>query len=244
MTLLTIAQDVCDLAGIERPSSIATTSDTRYAQVRGVIQQATKDVAGRHDWRVLYGFQNVANDGLALPADYARMADPSNVRRLNIKALLAGTITTSNLFVDPESVERDGYDYHRLLDGSYVYPDGAALGNRSIRVYIRKNAVLRADSTLTDRWSQDTDTSILPEDLIMLGALWRWKSGKGFAYAEDLANYERELERLSSADNALGTLVVADQRPWWPDPYTSSPTPSGPINASGLGILASGGYDD
>lgn len=52
----------------------------------------------------------------------------------------------------------------------------------------------------------DTDTFILPERLLTLGLIWRWKAQKGLEYAEDLNMYEIALSQESSRDRGFFAL--------------------------------------
>jgi hypothetical protein len=46
-----------------------------------------------------------------------------------------------------------------------------------------------------------------PEDLIQLDIMWRFgKTTKQFDYAENLADFERELEKAASRDRALAPI--------------------------------------
>jgi hypothetical protein len=58
-------------------------------------------------------------------------------------------------------------------------------------------------------WAADTDTAILDEDLMMLGVRWRVKRGLGFAYNEELDEYERELRHAISRDGGAAVLNLA-----------------------------------
>lgn len=55
-------------------------------------------------------------------------------------------------------------------------------------------------------WQADTDTTILDDDLMMLGVRWRVKRGLGFAYNEELDEYERELRKAMSLDGGAAIL--------------------------------------
>lgn len=249
MSLLTIAQDLCDLVGIARPTSVGANADPTYAQIRAIVQQATNDLFSRHDWRALLqtrDFTSIAGTrqpGM-LPPDYARMADGHTMWDLRTNEAMAGPLSPTQW----SDVERFNsgliYRVWRLQGSDIAILPAPGAGAPFRFEYIGKNVIRQQDGTMTDRWQNDADTSILPETLILLSAVWRWKSSKGFAYAEDLSNFEREFDRLASADAALQPIIVADGRRVWPDPLTTSKTPSGPINASGLRVLASNGYGD
>lgn len=246
MTLLSVAQDVCDLVGIPRMSSIGTTSDTSYTPLRAMIQQATDDLFERHDWRAMVSFQRfVAVNGQAqagaMPSDYARMAQGHTMWNLTRDEEVAGPLDPATWTAMQRQSGTYLGGYWRFIGADiYIYP--APGGGDTIHFeYLTRNVIKAADGSFKDRWSADTDICILPEPLIVLGAVWRWKSAKGFAYAEDLSNYERQLERLASNDAASPAIVITDDLTPWDANLGDTPRRTGPINAGAINILASNG---
>jgi hypothetical protein len=47
------------------------------------------------------------------------------------------------------------------------------------------------------QWAADDDFSLVNEDTVMKGAVWRWKASKGLDYAEDFRAYEMSFARNS-----------------------------------------------
>jgi len=236
MSLLSIAQDVTALVGIQPPPSIAINTDTIYGQVRAIIQQAADELYRRHDWQALARlrpYTTVAGEvqpGL-LPADYGRMAAGQTLRDTATRDEISGPLSPTE-WADVHWLPSTGMRYWRFIGRDvYLYP-APAVGQKLTFEYLTRNHVQHVDGSFSDRFKADDDVSLLPESLIILSAIWRWKSAKGFAYAEDMQNYERELERISGAEAASGTIVVADSRRWPFDPYAASGTPSGPFISS------------
>ena len=85
--------------------------------------------------------------------------------------------------------------------GGGIQVQGVSLTESASVEYVSKNWILDTDGTTGKAtWAADTDTLRLPEILYVQGVRWRWKSSKGLEYAEDMATYERELERRIAAD--------------------------------------------
>ena len=57
-------------------------------------------------------------------------------------------------------------------------------------------------------WSADDNVPLLDEDLLILGTIWRWKKLKGFEYAEDFADYERQVMDAMGRDGGKPTLSL------------------------------------
>ena len=59
-------------------------------------------------------------------------------------------------------------------------------------------------------WCADSDLSLIPERLIRLGAIWRWKRRKSFDYSEEMSDYEGALDRLGGQEDTAAVVSMAD----------------------------------
>jgi hypothetical protein len=71
-----------------------------------------------------------------------------------------------------------------------------------------------ARTVFWDRWRADDDFSLIDEDLILLGTIWRWKASKGLQYAEEFRSYEQSLAR--NVAQQMTERVVETSRKWVP----------------------------
>jgi hypothetical protein len=62
----------------------------------------------------------------------------------------------------------------------------------------------------TPIWQADSDISLIPERLIRLGAIWRWKRRRGFDYAEEMNDYEGALDRLGGQEDTAPVISMSD----------------------------------
>jgi hypothetical protein len=91
-----------------------------------------------------------------------------------------------------------------ILDGEFKFwptPSGTATFP-----YISKYIVRNVGGTAQETFTADTDTFILPERLLTLGLIWRYRSQKGLEYAEDLATYSKALEQATNDDKGARVL--------------------------------------
>ena len=85
--------------------------------------------------------------------------------------------------------------------------------------YISKNWILGIDGTTYKQFfTLDTDTILLPEDLVLMGLRWRWKKEKGLDYAEDFRTYELQVKDAVGRDGGKRTLRMDRGRTQWPGP--------------------------
>ena len=72
-------------------------------------------------------------------------------------------------------------------------------------------------------FATDSDTSLVPERVIMLGVIWRWKAAKGLEYAEDFRTWDQERSRVSGHDVGNKVLNMSASGPpagSWPGTIT------------------------
>jgi len=101
----------------------------------------------------------------------------------------------------------------KIIRGNINFIPNPAAGQDCYFNYISKNWVLAADNTTTKAaFTADDDTSLLDEDLMVLGLIWRWKAAKGFNYAEDFQKYERMVMDAMGRDGSKDTLNMGDVR--------------------------------
>lgn len=93
----------------------------------------------------------------------------------------------------------------------------------------RGNTLIAFSSFLSkSAFTDDNDVFVLPERLLTLSLIWRWRQMKRMEYAEDLTNYEIALEKAAGTDKGARILVVGRQRSRFRDTVPAFP---GRINA-------------
>lgn len=99
----------------------------------------------------------------------------------------------------------------------------------SMLVDDRGNPLIGFDTFLSkSTFTDDNDVFVLPERLLTLSLMWRWRQMKRMEYAEDLTNYEIALEKAAGTDKGARILVVGRQRTRFRDTVPAFP---GRINA-------------
>ena len=213
MSLLTIVQDAADLVGVQRPSTTAT-SDLTTRQLMTLSQQEGDELARRHDWRGLVIPAQMTGDGTStdfdLPPDFHRLAaGPALWRNQTLVAPLAGPATSAE-WVALTNTLTAGFRYaYRLLAGVIQVWPAPSAGEVLRLEYLSSHWISVADrSARRLRWSADSDFALVPERLVTLGLIWRWKRQKGLAYDEEKNTYEIELARACAADRGAREITA------------------------------------
>ena len=220
MTIMTACTDAAyELLGYDSaPASLFSSTDEFAVELRTLANKTATAVAKAHDWRKLTLLKTQAGDGsdtsFALPTDYDRMP---------LKAMIWSTAYTTPL----QRVEDlDEWLHMQLTDitvspGSWIMLGGelqilpAMAASESAKYYYISTllwstsagvAATKAAATL------DGDVFTLPERLITLGVIWRWKQMKGKEYSEDLRNAEVAFNEEAGREKGSRILHVGRAR--------------------------------
>lgn len=220
MTLLTICQNVADEIGIPRPTAVIGSSDPQIRQLLRIANRVGDTLYKAHEWTILqrlHSFNTVASTAeYALPSDFGHFIDntawdSTNYwdmrgplspqewavrkygiigasafrKRWRLKRTASGN--TDTFFIDPTPTTADALVYEYLSNG-----------------WVIKNS----DSTVTNAWVADADTTVFDEYLFEMGMIWRWQSRKGFDVTIDLPDFENELEKAIARDGGSQTLSL------------------------------------
>ena len=186
MTLLTIAASVATNVSLQ-PPTIVLNGDDDARLVQQFTTEAAKELERRVDWGALRKTHIISGSGLdsrfPLPSDFSRLIEGAAVICNGVP--LRGGLSADewNSFTSVVGTPR----YFRI-DGDWIllYPYPSAGVNVEM-TYQSKNWTGTGDT-----WNDDAEEAELPEDLIALGAVWRWKR----YMAADFQDYVAEFESM------------------------------------------------
>jgi hypothetical protein len=209
MSLLSIISDPakgCAVrCGLTPPTSLFGSSDPNAPLLIALAQEEGEELSRRHDWqsshRRMGGGRSHHHQQAALPAitigfcptpscgtcTFSSMSGPME-RRNALARIVRGDVVPL--------LPGANRDWRRL----FIVPAPTAGRRSNTSIHLRKTLCARTPASQKTVFTADTDTPFMPERLIGLGIIWRWKKDKGFAYAEHMATYERALELACSRD--------------------------------------------
>lgn len=224
MTLLTIVQDTALEVGVSPPAAVIGATDPQVRQLQRVAQKQATLLAKRTNWQsMVVPFEFVTVAGMvqpgALPAGYNRFSPGRVIWWVDMFRPIMGPLTPEEWAAAISRPVSPGlWGYWRMIDNDIlIYP--ATEAGQTVRAEcITREWCIHATSPVTygDRWTTDTDTARLDEELLTLGCVWLWKSMKGLDYAEDMATYEREVEQAAARDGGMKDVNMAYSRQRWP----------------------------
>ncbi|KGM35708.1 phage adaptor protein [Inquilinus limosus] len=224
MTLLSIVQDVALEVGVTPPTAVVGSLDLQAQQLQRIAQKEATALAQRSNWtRLIVPFEFTTVAGMpqpgALPAEMNRMSPGRVIWWVDMFRPILGPLTPEEWAAAISRPVSPGlWGYWRIIgEDLNIYP--APADGQTVRgECISSNWCIHAGTpeTYGDRWTADTDTTRLDEELITLGMIWRWRQTKGLDYAEDMATYERQVEQAAARNGGMKDINMSATRYRWP----------------------------
>lgn len=212
MTVLSACQEAAIELSQTEPTSLFSTTDRFAKELRVQANKSAVAIMKAYDWQLLTKRATVTGDGtdmsFPLPSDYDRMAKKTNLASSasNIDLIKATDLDQWDYFQNHMSTTVPGYWI--ILGGELQIMPAPGAGVVHSYYYIGKNVASGSKAAFT----QDDDAFLLPERLLTLSVIWRWRASKRLEYAEDMQNFEIAMAEETSTDKGSRILISGQQR--------------------------------
>lgn len=196
------------------------------AEMADLVNEVAQDVVKYQDWQALVRVATITGTGsqtdFALPSDYDRMTVNSRVQDTTNWAWGYGHVRSVDDFI---SLQTEGFGplpgiWTLYADMLRFYPAPGA-GSVAKFSYITKNWAMDGP-TPTASFTRDSDKFALPERLLMLGLVWRWRENKKLDASGDQEAFIKALDEYAAKDSGPFVLRrnvgrrVPGSYPAWP----------------------------
>lgn len=232
MTILAAMQSAALRLAGHRPSAFFGGSGTLETELSDLVNEVAADIAKYQDWQSLVRVGTVTGDGdtsdFALPDDYDRMLVNTEVRDLQSWFWGYGAYLDINAFLLAEA-----RGFQPFPGGWIIYGDRLRLSPAPAAAqvatfpYITKNWAVDASTTPKAAFTADTDTFALPERLLTLGLIWRWRENKRLDGAGDQEAFVKALDEYAAKDKGA-RIIRHNSRRRIPGTYAAWPWTLGP----------------
>lgn len=154
-----------------------------------------------------------AGQTYALPDDFRYMI-PSTEWDQNADRRLSGPLTPKEWARSEHSGTVFGLKWrYEIRTGQIVFSQTIASGDAGTLIsyeYVSSFWAKNVGGTAIVRFSADTDTQRLDDDIFIAGIVWRLKRAKGFDWVADAALYQDWLGTLKARDGGMRDVVFGD----------------------------------
>lgn len=235
MSLLSICRSVTSVCGFPVPVSVQTTDET-HVQLVAIANVTLQSLAEEYNWPQLeieYPITLVASQATyEWPSDF-RKTEASSLFRTDEYFRVKGSVNIIEWNKRKYGMlgslaclaYRTYYNPTTGAPGIQVTPTPEASGTM-VGLYYTNKYVDAGGGSFKTSYEVDTDTSRIPERLVQLGMMWRFRRAKGLDFSAELAEYSATIsqqfaDRKGSADIIIGrkTMFLDDglTDPYVPD---------------------------
>ena len=198
------------------PSAIVGSTDKQVIQLLALVNQEGRSLARRGPWEMLVEertFGTIASPGQAgaIPADFDRFVPNSFFNRSTRRPVYGPVTPQQWQWIQAQPVYSTVYLAYRRRTGQFLITPTPVAGETIAYEYVSSNWAKSAGGTPLPAFQADTDAAFLDEELITLGAVWRYLRAKGLDYAEEMATYEREVEQALARDGGSSAISMSPQ---------------------------------
>ena len=237
MSCLTTIQSVARRIGLPAPNAVVTSSDPQVLQLLEFANSTGKDLVAQYDWN--FGTANytfttivgveiqIANLATILlspgvighipPADLHGISIINNtIWNQSLRRPVYGPLSAQDWEQQKAAFTQSPWNQFRIFGNALHFLPVPADKYTCTFEYTLNTWVFQASFSNSipyptmSGYSSDADESAIEEEIIALGAIWRWKQAKGLAYAEDMASFERRAANAMTKDGTKAILNMGD----------------------------------
>lgn len=196
MSLLTIAEGLAKNVGLSVPEQVISSPKREWVEAVALSNLVGEELARRVSWGTLNSIVTVTGNGT--DAEFSIGATTSRINEGIAVTTISGTarpLSRAEWNGLPASV---GTPRYFLLEGTNIRFWPHLTNNEAVSVSTQSAAWC---DNGTAEWADDTDTSLIDEDLHLKGLIVRWRRQKGMDYADYEAEFEADLRDIADFDD-------------------------------------------
>lgn len=215
MSLLTLILSACDRIGLKRPTTVIGATDQTTRTLLAFANEEGQDLAKLHTWQRLRKeatFVTVAAEQqtASVPSDWLKFV-PETFWNRTSKRPLYGPKSPQEWQQMKAWTTSPVVDSFMLRGGLIQIFPAPTAGETCAYEYGSKNWVDSGGSYF-DAFQADADTTLVPERLIAMGVVWRFKQSRGLAWEGDYGKWETSFAQERINDEPATTVQFAAPR--------------------------------
>lgn len=212
MSLLTACQDASSGIGLAKLGSIIGNTNKQAEQLLYFAQREIYAERDDFDWQQLISEGSVTGDGtataLSLPADLFRIVSDTTWDRSDNRMAAVGIDSQEWAYLKGWDIVTTLNRRARVIGNQLEFYQPVPNAREIHFEYISKNLVdTSAGGAPKEKFTVDTDVTLIDEDLLTLGIIWRYRKAKeARGWRDDLKDYEKKKMLLQGFQKAPRTL--------------------------------------
>lgn len=216
MSLLSVCQDAAVKLNQTRPTSIFSSTAPFAAELAQAANEAIEEILNAYDWQKQIRLATLTGDGVAeafdLPDDYDRMLKKADVHSVSWQGADFAPAVDLDNWLYLKDTDLSGTPGTWVIFGGQMQIFPAMPVGETARFYYISNKVIEGGTK--SAFTADADAFDLPERLLRLAIVWKWRSNKRYEYAEDMQNFE--IAKSQEIVKDKGSKILRVGRPRFP----------------------------
>lgn len=216
MTVLSAVQSAAVRLIGQRPAALFSSTEQFALEMADLVNESATAIAKAHEWRALIKTWTLTGDGSTsafdLPSDYDRMPLKSDLWMTGFRRSLRRAVDLDEWRYFEIYALNGWPGFWTILNDQVQIIPTPAVGNNGKIYYLSNEIVNPATGDPKATFTLDSDTFVLPERLLTLDLMWRWRAQKRLEYSEDIRNFEIAMEEAAGRDKGNRILHVGRQR--------------------------------
>jgi len=217
MTLLELIKKQSIRSGLGNINTVTGSTDNRVLQLMGLLEEEGIDLAQRHTWQCLtqeVTFTTTATESqgsLSILAPGFKFIKNSTIWDRTDQLPIIGPLSDKE-WQSLKARTNTGPRYQYRIRGDELLSNPIpAAGHTWAFEFQSSNWILDPDGiTKKSSFTNDNDTFLLPDNILLLGLRWRWLAEKGFNYSEVFNMYEAQINDAMARDGGKPTTYSDD----------------------------------
>lgn len=212
MTCLQMMQTVCKRIGILPPNAAVTSNDQQIMQLLALMEEEGQEGQWRAQWTGIQTeaiFTTVAAEVQGslstIAPGYSYIVD-NTIWNRTLRRPVYGPKSEQD-WQQSKAMQINGpFNAFRIMNGQIRFYPNPVAGQTCAFEYMSKNWISTSIGGTSETWTNDADTPLIDDKVIILGTIWRWKAAKGLDYAEDFRKYELRITDAQARDGGKPVL--------------------------------------
>lgn len=208
MTCLSIVQTVCKRLALNVPTVVASSTDPQTMQLLALLNEEGQTLAEATNWQALVAsasFVTVATEiqgAMSTIAPGLKFVVNDTIWNQSLRFPVFGPLSAQRWAQQKAMFYQGPWNQWRIFDDQIHFVPTPPAGQTCTFEYVTKNWVSGSASEFT----ADAETSLLDEQVLIMGLIWRFRQYKGLDYSADLEKYSRRVADLVARETPKPVL--------------------------------------
>lgn len=220
--LLDLVNSACLELGIPTTTLVMTSADTQVRQLLALAnREGREQVAAPMQWPQLQKVQSIVlvngQASYSFPSDFDSYI-PDTIWNPSMRWSVAGPLSPQTWeFVKSGLINTQPWMRYRIWQGKIFFDPTPTTTNdgQTVTIEYQSNTFCQsASGTPQSAWANDSDTFLLPDDIMVLGLKWRFLAAKRMDYSEEKKVWSDACDKEVSRSYVGRDLAMNKQAYW------------------------------